>query len=71
MFSVMENKMKQKGERGSMMMEYVIVVSAISVAVLVFMNWSFYNIATGFGPLGQEIVAFFQRLQGGLSLPIP
>lgn len=61
----------QSNRTGSVMMEYVIVVSAVSLAVVVFMNVAFYNVATGFGPLGQEIVAFFQRLQGGLALPIP
>lgn len=65
------DRLETNMRKGAIMMEYVVVVFAISIAVLVFMNWSFYNIATGFGPLGQEIVAFFQRLQGGLSLPIP
>ena len=65
------DRMGTSMRKGAIMMEYVVVVFAISITVLVFMNWSFYNIATGFGPLGQEIVAFFQRLQGGLSLPIP
>ena len=60
-----------KAECGSIMMEYVIVLCGIAVALVVFMNRSFYSVARGFGPLGQNIVTFYQRLQGGLSLPIP
>lgn len=58
-------------KRGSIMMEYVIALCGIAVALVIFMNRAFYNVSDGFGPLGQGVVAFFQRLQGGLSLPIP
>ena len=60
-----------KDERGSIMLEYVIVLCALGVALVVFMNREFYDVSDGFGPLGQGIVAFYQRLQGGLSLPVP
>ena len=60
-----------KEEQGSMMMEYVIVLLGIGVALLVFMNREFYSVSNGFGPLGQGIVAFYQRTLGGLSLPVP
>ena len=58
-------------EQGSMMMEYVIVLLGIGVALMVFMNREFYSVSNGFGPLGQGIVAFYQRTLGGLSLPVP
>ena len=58
-------------ERGSMMMEYVIVLCGIGVALMVFMNREFFDYTNGFGPLGQGIVAFYQRTLGGLSLPVP
>lgn len=54
-----------------MMMEYVIVLLGIGVALMVFMNREFYSASNGFGPLGQGIVAFYQRTLGGLSLPVP
>ena len=54
-----------------MMMEYVIVLLGIGVALMVFMNREFYSVSNGFGPLGQGIVAFYQRTLGGLSLPVP
>lgn len=57
--------------RGSIMLEYVIVLSGIGVALIVFLNRWFYSPVDGFGPLGQGVVAFYQRLQGGLSLPTP
>lgn len=72
MFSAMENiKNRIVGAEGSIMLEYVIVLSGIGVALIVFLNRWFYNTTDGFGPLGQGIVAFYQRLQGGVSLPIP
>ena len=60
-----------KSEEGSMMMEYVIVLCGIGVALMVFMNREFFDHTKGFGPLGQGIVAFYQRTLGGLSLPVP
>jgi len=54
-----------------MMMEYVIVLCGIGAALAVFMNREFYSVKEGFGPLGQGIVAFYQRTLGGLSLPVP
>lgn len=58
-------------EKGSIMLEYVIVLCGIGVALIVFMNRAFFDISAGFGPLGREIVAFYQRMLGGLSLPVP
>lgn len=72
MFSVMENiKSRIVEARGSIMLEYVIVLCGIGVALIVFMNRWLYSSSDGFGPIGQGVVAFYQRLQGGLSLPIP
>ena len=53
------------------MLEYVIVVGALAVGLMAFMNNAFYDHVSGFGPLGQGLVAFYQRTFGGLSLPIP
>lgn len=53
------------------MMEYVVVLCGIGVVLVVFMNRAFFDYSRGFGPLGQGIVAFYQSILGGLSLPIP
>ena len=75
MFCVMKNennRIRKTGmRRGSMVMEYAVVVCGIAVVLCLFMNLAFYNEVEGFGPIGQGIVAFYQRLQGGLALPIP
>ena len=72
MFSAMENiKNRIVEAQGSIILEYVIVLSGIAIALIAFLNRWFYSPTDGFGPLGQGIVAFYQRLQGGLSLPIP
>ena len=67
----MKKNLDIKEEQGSMMMEYVIVLLGIGAALFVFMNREFYSVTTGFGPLGQGVVTFYQRTQGGLSLPVP
>lgn len=63
-------------ETGSIMLEYVIALGAIGVAVLWFSNVLFFtgltsDKATEWGPLGQQLVAFYQRTLGGISLPVP
>lgn len=70
MFSVM-NKKTNRMSKGSIMMEYVVVLCGIGVVLVIFMNRAFFDYSRGFGPLGQGIVAFYQSILGGLSLPIP
>ena len=75
----MDNKTDRtnlKSEAGSIMMEYVIVLTGIGIAILWFSNVLFYTgfsqgATTEWGPLGQQLVAFYQRTLGGLSLPVP
>lgn len=64
-------EMKTSGEHGSIMLEYVVVLCAIGVSLVVFMNRAFFDVTAGFGPIGQYVVAFYQRTLGGLALPIP
>ena len=72
----MNKRSTRANETGSIMMEYVIVLAAIGVAILWFSNVLFYtgltkNATTEWGPLGQQLVAFYQRTLGGISLPVP
>lgn len=70
--SVMKKTIETTTSRkGSVMLEYVIVLCGLGVGLIVFMNRAFYSIGDGFGPMGQKIVAFYQRALGGLSLPVP
>ncbi len=62
---------RRANERGSIMLEYVIVVCGLGAALMIFMTRTFFDVSAGFGPLGRGIVAFYQRLLGGLSLPVP
>ena len=58
--------------RGSVLMEYLLVQVLVACLLAVVMNGMFYNWATAqFGPAGQGMQHFYQRLQGGLSLPVP
>ena len=58
--------------RGSVLMEYLLVQVLVACAVAVFMNAEFYNWASAdFGPVGMDIKHFYERLLGGLSLPVP
>ena len=58
--------------RGSVLMEYLIVQTLVACLLVVFMNGMFYNWATAqFGPAGTGLQHFYQRLLGGLSLPVP
>ena len=58
--------------RGSVLMEYVLVQTLVACLLMAAMNASFFNWATqSFGPQGLEVRSFYQRLLGGLSLPVP
>lgn len=58
--------------RGSVMMEYLILQTLVACLLMVVVNEMFYNWGTAqFGPVGQGIQHFYQRLLGGLSLPVP
>lgn len=57
--------------QGSIMLEYMIVVCGLGAALMIFLTRTFFDVSTGFGPLGRGVVAFYQRLLGGLALPVP
>lgn len=58
--------------KGSILMEYVLVQTLVACLLMLVMNELFYNWGTAkFGPAGMGIKYFYQRLLGGLSLPVP
>ena len=57
--------------RGSMLMEYAVLVGTLAVTLAVIMT-EFYDSTTGtFGDLGRRIVWYFQGLVTVVSLPVP
>ena len=61
-----------RSDQGSILMEYVLVQVLVACLLMLVMNELFYNWGTAeFGPAGIGIKFFYQRLLGGLSLPVP
>ncbi len=61
-----------ESDQGSILMEYVLVQTLVACLLMLVMNELFYNWGTAeFGPAGIGIKFFYQRLLGGLSLPVP
>ena len=59
-------------DQGSILMEYLVVQVLVACLLMLVMNELFYNWGTAqFGPGGMAIKYFYQRLLGGLSLPVP
>ena len=53
-------------------MEYVLVQVLVAWVLMLTMNEMFYDWSSGqLVELGLEVKYFFQRLLGGLSLPVP
>jgi len=65
-------KINRKGSAGSILMEYMLVQVLVACFLMLVMNELFYNWGTAkFGPTGMAVKYFYQRLLGGLSLPVP
>lgn len=61
-----------RSSEGSMLMEYVLLQVCVACFLMLMMNNLFYNWSSGsLVGLGLEVKYFFQRLLGGLSLPVP
>lgn len=59
-------------DQGSILMEYIMVQVLVACLLMLVMNELFYNWGTDeFGPAGMGVKFFYQRLLGGLSLPVP
>ena len=65
-------EISRKGRKGSILMEYLLLQVLVACLLMVIMNELFYNWGTAkFGPAGMAVKYFYQRLLGGLSLPVP
>ena len=79
--------LRRKGEKGSVLMEYVILVMLIGAPLVVFMQAGFYSLDGGFSKgagvidvFGTRVTVttpgmmfkyYFQRILTGIALPIP
>lgn len=57
-----------------MMLEYAVVQIGIGVALLAWMYANVYDFSTGLtggDTLGARLIGYYQRILGGLSLPMP
>lgn len=57
--------------RGSILLEYIVVLLATGIALVAAMDSLFFSVRGGFGPLGLQFAAFFRKVAGGISLPVP
>ena len=65
-------EISRKDRAGSILMEYLLVQVLVACLLMLIMNELFYNWGDAeFKPLGKVIKFFYQRLLGGLSLPVP
>lgn len=58
--------------RGSVMMEYLIVQVFVAGALALAMHEGFFQVENGtFVGYGKDLKEHYQRILGGLSLPVP
>lgn len=63
---------RRNGDRGSVLMEYVVLCGAIMVLVDVVWRFGLYSPSAGWnGLFGAPIELYYQRVLGGIALPIP
>lgn len=64
-------------QKGSMLMEYVILQTLFVAGIGIgggLLSWGYedvYDYSSGLGPLGTMVQCYYQRILGGLSLPVP
>lgn len=71
------------GERGSVLMEYMVMSCVMVSAIVVFWHTQLYDYQNGWKEgtpipklekqlrLGRDLVEFYQRVLGGVALPVP
>ena len=57
---------------GSVLMEYVLIQALVACFLMLAMNVTFYSWVRGeYVDIGLGVKHFYQRVLGGLSLPVP
>ncbi len=64
--------MEPAGDKGSVLMEYVLLCCFTAAVIIEVWHTELYNFDTGWkGELGRGTVDFYQRVLGGIALPVP
>ncbi|MBQ7252072.1 MAG: hypothetical protein IJS32_05665 [Kiritimatiellae bacterium] len=64
--------MTGRRNRGSVLMEYVVLCGAVMLLIDFIWRMGLYNPTEGWDTiLGRPIEAYYQRVLGGIALPIP
>ena len=58
---------------GSFLMEYLVVCAMLAVPLMLLLHKQFFDVSTGeyVGEIGLGLQSMFQRVLGGIALPIP
>ena len=62
---------RPRSDRGSVLMEYVVLCCGVGVVLLEFFHTQFYNATEGYVGPGLEWAASVQLLHRAISIPIP
>lgn len=60
-----------KGDKGSVLMEYVVLTCFVSLVTLTFLRTYFYNVEKGYVGLGLEWARSIQLLHRAIAAPFP
>ena len=60
-------------DAGSFLMEYLVVCAMLAIPLMLLLHKQFYDTTKGeyVGELGLGLQSMFQRVLGGIALPIP
>lgn len=60
------------GEKGAVLMEYVLLCCLVAVLIICTWKAELYDFKEGWrGTLGTPLLQFYQRVLGAIALPIP
>lgn len=63
---------RKNGGRGSVLMEYAVLCGAVMLLVEFIWHEGLYSPSEGWtGMLGTPIESYYQRVLGGIALPVP
>lgn len=68
-------KRPERNDGGSVLMEYVVLFGIATTCIVTFWYTELFNFDTGWQDgkfsLGRGVVEFYQRVLGGIAMPVP